>query len=61
MNNQNDAICELISANIAFLYLQQRIKESLVVAGLIIAVFELVMMLMIPLIGNYVRFFTFVL
>jgi len=46
----------------AFLHLQAKKKgASLVVAGLIIAVFELVMMLMNPLIGNHVRFFKFVL
>ena len=46
----------------AFLHLQATNKgASLVVAGLITAVYELVMMLMSPLIGNHVRFFAFVL
>ena len=46
----------------AFLHLQAKHKgASLAVAGLIIAVFELVTILRGPLIGNHVRFFVFVL
>ena len=45
----------------AFLYMQAKKKgASLVVSGLIIAVFDLVTMLMSPLIGNHVRFVTLV-
>ena len=45
----------------AFLHMQAKKKgASLVVSGLIIAVFDLVTMLMSPLIGNHVRFVTLV-